>query len=223
MVRILIVDDDAALATTVRDRLVLDKFEVDVASGPAEGFKHLSEKSYDVILVDWQMPEMSGIDFVKKFRANKGVAYVIMLTVLSNSGNRITGLNAGADDYLPKPFNVNELIARLNAVLRRPITYQDKALTAGDLTLDPNSRVVTRDGQEIHLKPLEFALLEFFMRNPHQVITPEMLLKQVWDSSQPASTDSVYTCMNRLRKKLNQSGDDAMIKTVHGVGYRFDP
>lgn len=223
MAKILIVDDDVSLSTTVKARLLLDKFEVAVAHSASDGFKLLAESNYDIILLDWQMPEMSGIEFLRKYRASKGASYVILLTVLSNSGNKITGLNAGADDYLPKPFNVNELIARVNAVLRRPIICQDKALKAGDLSLDPNSRLVTVAGKQTHLNPLEFALLEFLMRNPHQVITPEVLLKQVWDPSQQVSTNSVYTCMNRLRKKLNQSGDDAIIKTVHGVGYRFDP
>jgi DNA-binding response OmpR family regulator len=223
MKKILLVDDDVSFATAVQYRLVADEYEVDVAYAPTIGFERLAKCVYDVILLDWQLPEMSGLQFLKTYRARAGTSYVIMLTVLAGSGNKAQGLIAGADDYLPKPFDINELLARLRAVLRRPLQYKDESVRAGDVRLDPTSRVVSMGGVEINLKPLEFSVLEFFMKNPRQVITTEALLKHVWDSAEPLSADSVYTCMNRLRKRLGQSGDDTMIKTIHGIGYRFDP
>ena len=223
MAKILIVDDDVSFAQTVKQRLTIERHEIDIVHNPNDAFSYLAATVYDVILLDWQLPGMSGVDFLKKYRADAGLSYVIMLTVLSNTDNKVVGLSAGADDYLPKPFDMKELIARLNALLRRPVNYRGKVLSAGELSLDPRSRTVTRSGTEIRLKPLEFSVLEFFMQNPRQVIPPEPLLKHAWDSSEAKSTDSVYTCINRLRKKLNESGEDAIIKTIHGVGYRFDP
>lgn len=222
MAKILVVDDDVLFASSIKEWLEFDHHKVDMSNDPEEALQFIKSFDYDVLLLDWQLPGISGIELCRRYRAAQGSAYVIMLTGMNTVDNKVEGLEAGADDYLAKPFAVKELISRVKALLRRPPRYGGQILKAGDLHLDTNSRVVTRSGVEIHLKPLEYAVLEFFMKHPNQVIAPDALLKRVWDSSAEASTDAVYTCINRLRKKLNDSDKEAVIKTVHGVGYRFD-
>jgi OmpR-family two-component system manganese-sensing response regulator len=222
MAKILVVDDDVLFANSMKEWLEFDHHKVDMAHDAEEATQFIKSFDYDILLLDWQLPGMSGVDLCKRYRTSGGGAYVIMLTGLNSVENKVEGLEAGADDYLAKPFAVKELMSRVKALLRRPARYGGQLLKAGDLTLDTASRVVTRSGVEIQLKPLEYAVLEFFMKHPNQVIGPDALLKRVWDSSGDASTDAVYTCINRLRKKLNDSDKEAVIKTVHGVGYRFD-
>jgi DNA-binding response OmpR family regulator len=223
MSKILIVDDDVPFATTLKEWLEFDHHKVDVAYDPEDGHAFMSAYTYDFLLLDWQLPGMTGVDMCRKYRQNNGQAYVLMLTGMSTVENKVEGLEAGADDYLAKPFDMKELAARIKALERRPARYGGDVLQAGDLTLDTSSRIVTRQGAQLQLKPLEYSVLEFFMKHPKQVVSPDALLKRVWDSSTEASTDSVYTCINRLRKKLNDGDKEAVIKTVHGVGYRFDP
>lgn len=223
MAKILLIDDDKPFAESLRPWLAAEHHKVDVANDSAEALRFLQAFDYDILLVDWQLPDMNGVEIVKRYRSRGGQAYVMMLTGMQSTNNKVTGLESGADDYLTKPFDVQELLSRLRALLRRTSNYGGDMLVHGELTLNQRSRVVTKGGIELKLKPLEYSLLEFFMRHPKQVMAPEHLLKRVWDSDEEPSTDAVYTCINRLRKKLNDSDKEAVIKTVHGVGYRFDP
>lgn len=221
MPKILLLDDDVAFADSVKEWLQFEHHNVDVAHSAEDANHYLEAFDYDVLLIDWQLPDGSGIDVCKEYRSGGGGGFILMLTGMSSVDNKVTGLEAGADDYLAKPCDLKELSSRIKALLRRPGRFQGNVLAAGSVQLDTSSRVVTIDGAEVHLKPLEYAVLEYFMKHPNQVISPEALLKRVWDSSAEASTDSVYTCINRLRKKLNAEDKEAVIKTVHGVGYRL--
>jgi DNA-binding response OmpR family regulator len=222
MAKILLVDDDVPFADSIKEWLEFDHHKVDAVHTPAEALRFIAAFDYDVLLLDWQLPEMTGLDLCRRYRSGNGNAFVIMLTGMSSVDNKVEGLEAGADDYLAKPFDLRELASRVRALTRRPAQYDGDVLQSGDLKLDTRSRVVTKSGGELQLKPLEYSVLEFFLKHQGQVISPEALLKRVWDSSAEASIDSVYTCINRLRKKLNDTDKEAVIKTVHGVGYRLD-
>jgi DNA-binding response OmpR family regulator len=222
MAKVLLVDDDVMFAESIREWLTFEHHKIDVVHTGADAIRFIDGFEYDVLLLDWQLPDMTGIDICKRYRSKEGTAYIIMLTGMTKVDNKVEGLESGADDYLPKPVDVKELSSRIRALMRRPSKFTGNVLNAGEIQLDTRSRVVTKSGANIQLKPLEYSVLEFFMRNPNQVIAPEMLLKRVWDSAVEASTDSVYTCINRLRKKLDPNDKEAVIKTVHGVGYRLD-
>ncbi|HEY9788243.1 MAG TPA: response regulator transcription factor, partial [Candidatus Obscuribacterales bacterium] len=146
----------------------------------------------------------------------------IMLTGRAKIDEKEEGLDSGADDYLTKPFSMRELNARVRALLRRPAAYSGNELKARDIVLEPESHRVTKQGREIKLLPKEFALLEFLLRNPGRVFSPEALLERVWESTSDASPDTVRIHVNRLRSKLDTKGEDSIIGTVHGVGYRLD-
>jgi OmpR-family two-component system manganese-sensing response regulator len=219
--KILIVEDDAGLANSVKDFLEHEHHTVDVAVDFDAGWEHLQAFGYDVIILDWQLPNGTGVDLCKRFRDKGGSSPVVMLTGLASSGNKIQGLDAGADDYITKPVDIRELLARIRALLRRPAIYSGEVLKARNLELNTRTRIVTKDGAELKLKPSEYDVLEFLMRRPNEAISPDSLLRQIWDSSKESSLDAVYTCINRLRKKVNEGEEKEFIKTVHGVGYRF--
>ncbi|MBX9721061.1 MAG: response regulator transcription factor, partial [Candidatus Obscuribacterales bacterium] len=176
---------------------------------------------YDLLILDRQIPGVSGLDICKYYRTRSKNA-VLMLTGMSDVSSRVEGLNAGADDYLTKPFHMEELLARVRALLRRGADVKSDQLKSGDLTVDLRSRIVKKGGKTISLTPREYEVLEFFLKNQNEVVSPEMLLKRVWSSDADVSVQSVYACINRLRKNLDANDKEAVIKTVHGVGYRVD-
>jgi DNA-binding response OmpR family regulator len=222
MAKILVVDDHKDFADTLKDWLEAEQHHVDAVYTSKDALGYLESFEYDILLLDWNLPEMSGVQLCKQYRASGGNAYVIMCTGMTATDSKIQGLDSGADDYIAKPFEIPELVARVRALMRRPLSYRGNVRQVGDLKIDTKSRVVTNGGAELDLKPLEFSVLEYFMQHPRQVISPETLLKRVWDSDSSASIDSVYTCINRLRKKLNDADKEAVIKTVRGYGYKLD-
>lgn len=166
---------------------------------------------------------MSGVELVQKFRASGGKTPILMLTGRNSVPEKTEGLDAGADDYLTKPFDLNELSARLRALLRRPPEVAATVLKAGDLVLDPTSHEVLLCDKPVSLLPLEFSLLEFFMRHPNHVFSHNALVERVWKSESNATAEAVRTCVMALRKKITEKGKQSMIRTVHGTGYKFAP
>ena len=222
MAKILLVDDDLSLLETLSEWLVGEHHVVDAVSSAQEARERLEQITYDVVVLDWRLPDGEGPKICQEFRANKGTAPVIMLTARADIADKEHGLDMGADDYLTKPFNPKELSARIRALLRRPHQVQDNVRKVGNFTLDPGSFRVTRDGKEIQLLPKEFALLEFFMRHPGQVFSLETLLDRLWSTDSEASPETVRVHLTRLRGKIDTEGSPSIIRTIHRVGYKLD-
>lgn len=223
MAKILLVEDDRELATRVLEWLEIEKHIVEHADTGGIACEKLEDFKYEVVILDLGLPDMTGIDVLKKFRARGGTTPVLILTGQDSVEDKEKGLDAGADDYLTKPFDARELSARLRALSRRPQNFSGVTLTAGLLVLDTVSRKVTLSNQEVVLKPREFAMLEYFLRRPGKVVSPDELLKNVWGSDSESTSETIYTHIKNLRKKLTIEGVEPPIKTVHGVGYRVDP
>lgn len=221
MAKILVVEDDFDLCSSLQDLLEMDHHKVDTANNGAEALQQLRFSEYDLVLLDWNLPDMQGVDICKQFRANGGACPVLMLTGKGNVTDKITGLDSGADDYLTKPFHPDELASRIKALLRRPGAFRGNELKVGGLVLEPGVFRVTMDGQEIKLLPKEFALLEFMMRHPNEVFSTEALIARVWESDSDVSPEVVRTYINRLRNKIGRKDEESILKTVHGLGYRL--
>lgn len=220
MSKILIVEDDEALADSIKDILEFDHHDVTAVTDGALGLEHCLTGAYNLIILDRQLPGMEGTEICTAYRNKGGNTPVLMLTALGSINQKVEGFDSGVDDYLTKPFAMPELVVRVKALLKRPPIQTNDTLTAGNISLDSRSRTVTQSGQMIKLKPLEFSVLEYFMLNPNKVISAEELLNRVWKAETDASVDSVYTSMNRLRKKLGAEADQ-VLQTVHGLGYKF--
>lgn len=222
MAKILLVEDDPEVCEVVTDWLVDEHYTVDVVNNGAEAIERLRFDKYDVLIFDWQLPDLTGIEICKKFRSKGGNTPVLMLTGKSEIVDKETGLDAGADDYLTKPFHPRELSARIRSLLRRSGDLKQNVLTCGDLELDPQGFKVTKGGKEVALLPKEFALLEFFLRHPNQVFSPEALLDRVWSAESEASPDTIRVHITKLRGKIDNEGQPSMIKTIHRQGYKWE-
>ncbi|HEY9756895.1 MAG TPA: response regulator transcription factor [Oculatellaceae cyanobacterium] len=197
-----------------------ERYLVDlVADGETADFQ-LRCAEYDLLILDWQTPRMSGIDVCRRYRARGGSAPVLMLTAKMSDSDKEAGFDAGADDYLVKPFSLKELLARLKAHLRRSTGFQPSILSMHGITLDPKSFIVTKSGVEVSLLPKEFALLEFFMRHPDQVFSVDAIMNRIWDADSESSPTALRTTVRRLRQKLGEDSEASIIENVHGVGYR---
>jgi two-component system, OmpR family, response regulator PhoP len=224
MAKILLAEDDLALATTIKDWLEFEKNTVEAVKDGAAALDNLLSLEYDVAILDWNLPQMTGVEVCQKYRAKGGAIPIILLTGKNSVKEKEEGLDAGADDYLTKPFHPKELAARLRAMIRRSTGFVPDVVSVGPLTLDRDKRVVLKDGKPVHLQPMEYTLLEFFMKNQNQVYSPETLLAKLWDANSDVSLDAIYTCIRRLRKKLDSAdAADSIIRTVHGVGYGINP
>jgi two-component system OmpR family response regulator len=223
MAKILVVEDDADLAGRLRAWLEADRHLAEVAHDGVSALQHLEAYTYDIIVLDWELPGVTGIEVCKQFRAKGGVTPVIMLTGHDTLSDKEKGFDSGADDYLTKPFAVKELSARIRALMRRPQVANDAVLQAGDIQLDPAGHKVFKNGIEIELLPKEFALLEFFLRHQQQLFSPENLLQRLWEPGGDSTVETVYTYVKRLRSKIDTDKKHSMIKTVYGMGYRFEP
>ncbi|HEY9712089.1 MAG TPA: response regulator transcription factor [Chroococcales cyanobacterium] len=226
MAKILIVEDDKALSALVVDWLTNQKDVPEPVYEGVEGLERLKLYKYDAVILDWDLPGISGPEICRRFRDDGGETPILMLTGKREIHEKTTGLDAGADDYLTKPFAMEELSARLRALLRRSggaggVTKS--ILTAGHVALDPVSRVVTSNGKELTLQPKEYSLLEFLLRHPNQPFSAEALLDRVWSSESDASPDTVRLQIMRLRNKIDIDGSESMIRTIHRVGYVLVP
>jgi DNA-binding response OmpR family regulator len=225
MKRILIVEDEEKLAQLIARVLREEGYVADTASDGRSGLSHALSETFDLLILDWMLPTRSGIQIVRTLRAAEIDVPVLMLTARDQIEDRVEGLDAGANDYLPKPFAFPELLARVRALTRRPWGEgRDAAvLTAGDVTLDPLRHVVRRGVERIELTAKEFALLATLLQHPGQIFTRSVLLDTVWGGSPDVYTNVVDLYVSYLRKKLDRSGEPSRIRTIRGVGYTFEP
>ncbi len=224
MAKILLVEDDTSLATLIEEWLTGEHHSLEIMYDGTSGWDRLLLCEYDLIILDWNLPYISGVDLCKRYRANQGLAPIIMLTGRSAISEKEEGLDSGADDYLTKPFNMKELSARVRALLRRPRALVSNLLTVGDITLDPAKYRVTKSGKDVHLVPKDFALLEFFMRHPEDVFSTESLLQRVWSSESESTGEALRSSVKRLRQKLDGENVDlekSFIENIPRIGYRL--
>lgn len=219
--RVLLVEDDTETAAYVMRGLREHGHQVDHAPDGQEGFFLATGQDYDVMIVDRMLPVMDGLGFVRTLRGAGLQTPVLFLTALRGVGDRVQGLEAGADDYLVKPFSFAELMARLHALARRPpLSQRPTRFKVADLELDLLKRCVSRDGERVDLQPREFLLLEFLMRHVDRVVTRTMLLEGVWDFHFDPKTNIVESHISRLRGKISRGGRDCeLIHTIRGSGY----
>ncbi|MEM9495376.1 MAG: phosphate regulon transcriptional regulator PhoB [Pseudomonadota bacterium] len=223
--KILIVEDDESLATLLEYNIGKEKFDVTLAGDGEEALMRIDESAPDVIVLDWMLPKISGIEVCRQLRAKPETRNIpiIMLTARSEEADRIRGLETGADDYLTKPFSTAELIARLRAVLRRIRPgLADDTVIFGDIEVDRVSHRVMREGKEIHLGPTEFRLLDHLIQHPGRVFSREQLLNAVWGSDVFVEVRTVDVHIGRLRKALNKHKQGDPIRTVRSAGYALD-
>lgn len=223
MPKILIVEDDPGIADSIAEALLRERYVVDKVDNVTSGDSYLKSIDYDVIVLDWQLPDGEGVDLCRAYRNLGGTAPILMLTARSTTADKLTGLDMGADDYLTKPFDMTELLARVRALLRRPRVMLSKVLTARGITLDPTTRAVKQSNEELKLYPKEFALLELLMANPGKVFSVNELLDKVWPTDGDASVETVRTTILRLRQKIETDEANPLIRTLRNVGYRLDP
>jgi DNA-binding response OmpR family regulator len=225
-VRVLIVEDEADLATALRTGLRREGYAVDIATDAASALERLGHTSYDVVCLDLGLPDQDGTEVCRRIRAGETVEEeppprVLMLTARSGLDERVAGLDAGADDYLAKPFSFSELAARVRALLRRESVNPGAVIRHGDLELDAARFDVHRGHARLDLTPKEFALLRYLMLHPGQVITPERLMEHVWDEQADPFSNTVRVTVSNLRRKVAEAGPSQPIETVVGVGYRL--
>ena len=215
---ILVVDDDAGLRRAVRRVLASQGFEVEVAATGAEALLLLRARAFDLVVLDVMMPGGDGIEVCERLRAEGDRLPVLMLTARDAVRDRVAGLDAGADDYLVKPFANEELLARVRALIRRT-GGGGETLAFSDLELDLSTRDARRAGREIELSPIEFELLEFFLRHPRQVLARGLIYERVWGFDATFSSNSLDVFVGHLRRKLEAGGERRLIQTVRGVGF----
>jgi two-component system OmpR family response regulator len=220
-VRVLVVEDNVGMAAALRRGLTDDGFAVDVTGDGTEGLWHAVEHDYDVVILDAMLPGLDGFEVCRRMREAGRWAPVLMLTARAQVTDRVAGLNAGADDYLIKPFSFAELTARLQALLRRAAPERPVVLRVGDLVLHPGERAATRAGVPLELTAKEFAVLELFMRRPGEVLTRSRILEHVWDLAFDPASNIVDQYVKSLRAKIDKPFGRADLQTVRGVGYRL--
>jgi two-component system OmpR family response regulator len=221
--RLLLVEDEPKTAQAIARGLRREGYAVDLARDGDEALLNARVYEYDAVVLDVMIPGPTGFQVCRAMRREGRWSPVLMLTARDQVDDRIHGLDAGADDYLVKPFAFQELLARVRALIRRGPTDRPSVLTVGDVALDPAAHEVTRDGQPIDLSPKEFALLEYLMRHPDEVVTRARLLDHVWDQNYYGSTNVVDVYVGYLRKKLERPFGRPLIRTVRGVGYSLEP
>ncbi|MAC49166.1 MAG: DNA-binding response regulator [Verrucomicrobiales bacterium] len=222
--KILLVEDEAEIGDLIKTGLEKEEFSVDYCKDGDSGMEHAMSNSYDAIVLDVMLPGKSGLEILKMVRAGQNNVPIIIITARGETEDRIEGLDLGADDYLPKPFFVEELIARLRAIWRRSSETGMSVLNVGTLSANLMSREVVRSGRQIEMTPKEFSLLAFLMRAPGRVLTRTQILEQVWGYHFDPGTNLVDVYIRRLRSKIDFEGEIPLIETLRGVGYRMqDP
>ena len=216
--RILIIEDDEAILKLLRRGLVFEGYQVDTALDGQTGLNMARDEHPDVIILDWMLPGMDGLEVCRRLRA-AGSVPILMLTAKDNIQDRVQGLDAGADDYLVKPFELDELLARIRALLRRTQPERAQVLSFADLSLDTGSRQATRNERVISLTAKEYDLLELFLRHPRQVLTREMIFDRVWGYDFGGESNVLDVYIRYLRQKLEIEGEERLLHTVRGVGY----
>jgi two-component system OmpR family response regulator len=221
--RVLLVEDEVKLARAVRRGLQQEGYAVDIAATGDDGLHLATEVGYDAVVLDVMLPGLDGIEVCRRMRARGRWAPVLMLTARDGIAERVVGLDVGADDYLVKPFAFRELLARLRALVRRGGGERPAVLVVGDVRLDPAAHTVTRDGYPVELSAREFALLEFLMRHPGEVVSRSQILEHVWDFNYEGLSNVVDVYIGYLRRKLELPFGRPLLRTVRGVGYALEP
>lgn len=222
--RILLVEDNRRFSASLVKSLEEDGYAVDAAYDGLEGEGMAAATAYDLVILDIMLPGKDGFGVCKALRARKVAAPILMLTARDSTDDRVKGLDLGADDYLPKPFELAELRARLRALLRRGPVGKAGELAVGDLVLDPATHAVSRGGKAIDLTPREFALLEYFLRKPGQTVTRDMVEAHLWNQEEILVSNVVDVYIRRLRAKVDEGFEPKLLETVRGSGYRLrDP
>ena len=219
MAKILLVEDDLALANVLSTWLETQNYVADMVHSGQDALQLLGTYQYDVIILDWDLPDTSGVDVCKSFRGKGGSTPVLFLTGRADILSKVEGLETGADDYLCKPFDYKELAARLKSLLRRPSGLISEQISMAGLLLDVKSRTVKVGTSEILLTPREFSLLEFLMRHPNRAYGSKALLDSVWPLDSALSEDTVRSCMRTLRKKITLESGECAVKTIQSQGY----
>ena len=219
MAKVLFIEDDLEYAQAVKDLLQGEHHNVELVDNGRDALELLKVYKFDVIIIDWGIPEISGLEVCSRFRLAGGTTPILILTGKTAIGEKETGLDAGADDYLTKPAEPRELSARVRALARRSPGISGNLLKIRHVALDSGKHIVTKNDQEVELYPKEFSLLEYLMRHPNQVFSADDLLDRVWASDSESSPHTVRSCINRLRAKLDEDGKDSFIRTIYSVGY----
>jgi two-component system copper resistance phosphate regulon response regulator CusR len=217
--RLLVIEDEQKVARFITQGLEEEGYAVDVANDGETGLAMALDQVHDLIVLDIQLPKLDGLGVLQELRRARVHTPVLLLTVRATIEDKVLGLDAGADDYLTKPFAFEELVARVRALLRRRAEAAPPVLQVGDLRLDPARRVVTRGQDTIDLTPREFTLLDYFMRNPGRVLTRTMIAERVWDYNFDPTTNVIDVYVNYLRKKIDTDREPKLIHTVRGAGY----
>jgi two-component system response regulator MprA len=216
--RILVIEDEQKIADFLRRGLTYEGFKVEVALDGESGLKAARDTPPDLVILDWMLPGLDGLEVCRRLRAGGGVP-ILMLTAKDSVPDRVKGLESGADDYLTKPFAFEELLARVRALFRRSRATEETVFRFADLTLNVSTRQVTRGARKVDLTTKEFDLLHFFMRHPRQVLTREMLYDRIWGYDFAGESNILEVYVRYLRSKIEAAGESRLIQTVRGVGY----
>ncbi len=221
--RILVIEDNHRLSSSLAANLAHEGYSVDAAYDGQEGQDLAELTPYDLIILDILLPEKDGLQVCRDLRRRRIHTPILLLTARDSVDDRVQGLDCGADDYLVKPFAMRELLARLRALLRRQSPYTNGRLEMGDLVVDPVTHTVEREGRSIDLTPKEFALLEFLLYHPNQVVTREMIEQHIWNYDFESESNVIDVYVRRLRRKIDDPFATRLLTTVRGVGYRLLP
>jgi two-component system, OmpR family, response regulator len=221
--KVLVVEDEHRIAAAIKKGLEQERYTVDTAYTGPQGYDLASSEAYDVIILDLMLPGMDGMEICRLLRDAQNHTPILMLTARGQTNDKVNGLDAGADDYLTKPFSFEELIARVRALSRRPKSMQSNLLTIEDLSLDPKTFTVTRAGQTIRLSAKAFALLEYLMMHPRQILTKEQIISHVWDYDADILPNTVEVYMKNLRVAIDAPFPDKrpLLHTARGFGYKI--
>jgi two-component system, OmpR family, response regulator MprA len=219
--RILVVDDDRAVRESLRRSLAFNGYQVELATDGYEALDAVARQRPDAMVLDVMMPRLDGLEVCRRLRGNGDGLPIIVLTARDAVADRVAGLDAGADDYLVKPFSFSELLARLRALLRRPVLQTANRLAVGGIAMDLAARAVTRGSQEVVLTPREFAVLEYLLRHPGQALSRTQIAERVWSWEFHGDSNIVDVYIGYLRRKLDTAGEPSAIETLRGFGYRL--
>lgn len=220
--RLLLAEDELDLAEALTAFFERNHFSVDAVDNGADAYDYARTGAYDAVILDVMMPRMDGIQVLERLRSEGVKTPVMMLTAKGQKDDRITGFNAGADDYLPKPFDPDELLSRVRAILRRGEAYQPTVLAFGDLTLDPASGVLCCGAQSVRLSGREFQIMELFMRTPRMVFSADRIMEKVWGWDNDAEINVVWVNISNLRKRLKAIGSRVTLRATRGLGYALE-
>ncbi|WP_024791300.1 response regulator transcription factor [Lebetimonas sp. JS032] len=218
--KILLIEDDEKIGENIKEYLKKENFRVDWAKDGEEGYYLAQNNKYDVLIVDWMLPKMSGIELIKKLREKDILTPALILTAKSDLEDKLEGLSV-ADDYLTKPFDFEELVARIKALFRRSKNIKENILKVGDLELNPDTKEVRRGGKNIELTAKQFELLKYLMINKGKIVTPEMIANNLWEMDEEINSNVINVYISHLRKKIDKDYEKKLIKTFRGMGFKL--